>query len=184
MMLRLRKLTAIGIQLLLLIAMTSTGSEAHPPGKPQKCDAQTPKTRDFIESLFSAVALDNFGASFSAALSDNLVWTVTGSSPIAGRYERKAIYIKEVLTPLRDVLESLPVPIVEHIVVDGQWCTVVWRSEGVRGKNGADYDMKYAWVMHVEDENGTGDLKIVEVVGFYDGQKVTAVFEGYEFPPK
>ena len=184
MILHLRKLTAVFIQLLLVMSMTSSTSEAHPPGMMQKCDPNTPKTRAFLESLFSAVALDNFGASFAAALSDDLVWTVTGSSPIAGRYEGKAVYIKEVLTPLRDVLESLPVPIVEHIVVDGQWCTVVWRSEGVRGKNGADYDMKYAWVMHVEDEKGDGELKIVEVVGFYDGQKVTAVFEGYTFPPK
>ena len=149
----------------------------------QQPDSQTEKTRDFINSLFSAVALDNFGASFAAALSDKLTWTVTGSSPIAGVYVTKAVYIKEVLTPLRDVLESLPVPIVEHVIVDGPNCTVVWRSEGVRGKNGADYDMKYAWVMRTEDEKGDGELKIVNVVGFYDGQKVTAVFEGYTFPP-
>ena len=163
--------------------MTAPPTEAHPTWT--ECDSQTPKTRAFIESLFSAVALDNFGASFAAALSDNLVWTVTGSSPIAGRYETKAVYIKEVLTPLRAVLVSLPVPIVEHIVVDGYWVTVVWRSEGVKGKNGADYDMKYAWVMRVGEEGEDGEeLKIQEVVGFYDGQKVAAVFEGYVFPPK
>ncbi len=164
--------------------MTSPGTVPHPPRRIQECEPQTPKTRAFLESLFSAVALDNFGASFAAALSDNLVWTVTGSSPIAGRYKGKQVYIDEVLTPLRAVLVSLPVPIVEHIVVDGYWCTVVWRSEGVKGKNGADYDMKYAWVMRVDDEAGNGELKIVEVVGFYDGQKVTAAFEGYTFPPK
>lgn len=117
--------------------MTSPGSEAHSPGKIQQCDPQIPKTRAFLESLFSAVALDNFGASFAAALSDDLVWTVTGSSPIAGRYEGKQVYIDGVLTPLRAVLVSLPVPIVEHIVVDGNWCTVIWHSEGVKGKDGA-----------------------------------------------
>jgi uncharacterized protein len=172
------------VQLLLLISIISSNSQAHPTWQMQKCDPQTPKTREFIESLFSAVALDNFGASFAAALSDDLVWTVTGSSPIAGRYEGKQVYINEVLSPIRSVLVSLPVPIVEHIVVDGSWCTVVWRSEGVRGKNGADYDMKYAWIMNVKQEDESDELKIVEVVGFYDGQKVTAVFEGYDFPPK
>ena len=184
MIFQLQKLTLLCLQFLLLIAMTTPGARSHPPGKMQQCDPQTPKTRVFLKSLFSAVALDNFGASFAAALSNDLVWTITGSSPIAGRYEGKQVYINEVLTPLRAVLVSLPVPIVEHIVVDGDWCTVVWHSEGVKGKNGADYDMKYAWVMRVEDEAGDGELKIVEVVGFYDGQKVTAVFEGYTFPPK
>lgn len=43
--------------------------------------------------------------------------------------------------------------------------------------------MQYAWVMRTEivDENGEVGRKIVEVIGFYDGQKVTAVFEGYTF---
>lgn len=52
-------------------------------------------------------------------------------------------------------------------------------------RNGANYDMQYAWIMRTEvvDENGVVGRKIVEVIGFYDGQKVTAVFEGYTFPP-
>lgn len=82
------------------------------------------------------------------------------------------------LTPLRAVLQSLPVPIVEHIIVDGDWASIVWRSEGVKGKNGADYDMKYSWVMRVDSEGG--QQKIVEVFGFYDGQKVSNVFQGYD----
>lgn len=73
----------------------------------------------------------------------------------------------------------LPVPIVDHIVVDGYWATVIWHSVGVRGKNGADYDMKYAWMMRTQPEGPAGDLKVVEVEGFYDGQKVVNVFEGY-----
>jgi uncharacterized protein len=94
------------------------------------------------------------------------------------RYEGKQVYLEKVLTPLRDVLETLPVPIVDRILVDGDWAAVNWHSEGVKGKNGADYDMTYAWMMRVENK------KIIEVIGFYDGQKVAAVFEGYSFPLK
>jgi len=91
-------------------------------------------------------------------------------------------HLSQVLTPLRAVLDSLPVPIVEHIVVDEYWATVVWHSEGVSGKNGADYDMKYSWLMRAQPEGVEGELelKIVEVIGFYDGQKVTDVFQGYD----
>lgn len=64
----------------------------------------------------------------------------------------------------------MPVPIVDHIFVDGDWAVINWHSEGVRGKNGADYDMSYCWIMRVQDD------KIVEVKGFYDGEKVSKVF--------
>lgn len=136
---------------------------------------KTAHTRRYMSELFSSFALDNFGASFGAAVSDDLVWTVTGSSPIAGRYDSKQTYMKKVLQPLRDVLETLPVPIVDQILVDGDWTVVNWHSAGVKGKNGADYDMQYVWMMRLQGE------KIVEVKGFYDGEKVSKVFEGYEF---
>lgn len=68
----------------------------------------------------------------------------------------------------------MPVPIIDKILVDGDWALVNWHSQGVKGKNGADYDMSYAWVLRVANK------KIVEVIGFYDGQKVAAVFEGYK----
>ena len=45
----------------------------------------TAETRELMDSLFSDFALDNFGQSFADALSDDLTWTVTGSSPIAGK---------------------------------------------------------------------------------------------------
>ncbi|KAK5061169.1 hypothetical protein LTR84_007711 [Exophiala bonariae] len=109
--------------------------EAHPyQPTPPAVDATADETRDFVESLFTAVALDDFGQSFTAALSDSLVWTVKGSSPIAATYSEKQFYIDKVLTPLWAVLVSLPVPIVEHIVVDKEWAVINWRSEGLVGK--------------------------------------------------
>jgi uncharacterized protein len=89
------------------------------------------------------------------------------------RYDSKQIYLEKVLNPLREVIETMPVPVVDRIFVDCDWAVVNWHSEGVKAKNGADYDMDYAWMMRVEAG------KIVEVIGFYDGQTVTAAFEGY-----
>jgi ketosteroid isomerase-like protein len=37
-------------------------------------------------------------------------------------------------------------------------------------KNGTDYSMQYCWAMHVVGE------QIDEVIGFYDGNKVSALF--------
>jgi hypothetical protein len=55
---------------------------AHPV---DTCAAVTMETRALMDSLFSEFALDNFGVSFANALGDDLTWTVTGSSPIAGK---------------------------------------------------------------------------------------------------
>ena len=158
--------------ILAFAAMTANPTHTHPTGS---CERTTAATKAFIESLFTDVALDNFGHSFSKALSDDLIWTATGSSPLAGVYNGKQVYIDRVVSPLRDVLESLPVPIVEHIFADCDWAVVNWYSEGVKGKNGANYDMQYCWLMRVEND------KIVEVKGFYDGQKVSKIFAGYVF---
>ena len=69
-------------------------------------------------------------------------------------------------------------PILDSIITEEDKATVLWHSEGVKGKNGADYDMNYAWIMRVADEEA--ELKIIEVKGFYDGQKVARVFDGYD----
>lgn len=69
---------------LLTILSSNMGSQvrAHPI---DPTAAVTAETRELMDSLFSDFALDNFGQSFADALSDDLTWTVTGSSPIAGK---------------------------------------------------------------------------------------------------
>jgi ketosteroid isomerase-like protein len=65
---------------------------------------------------------------------------------------------------------SGPTPIVQRIIVDGDWATVLFDSTDGRGHNGTDYTMTYCWLMRVEDG------LIREVIGFYDQVKVTALF--------
>lgn len=47
---------------------------------------------------------------------------------------------------------------------------VEFSSTGGRGKNGTDYNMRYCWVIHVEDD------KVTEVIGYYDTSTVQALF--------
>lgn len=68
--------------LAVILPATMSKVHAHPV---DTCAAVTLQTRELMDSLFSEFALDNFGESFANALSDDLVWTVTGTSPIAGR---------------------------------------------------------------------------------------------------
>ena len=110
------------------------------------------------------------GSIFLDALADDLTWTATGSSPVSGTYHGKEEYAEKVYRPLDERLASWPRPVVERIIGEGEWATVMFHSEGGRGKNGVDYNMRYCWVMRVAQG------KVREVIGFYDQTKVVELF--------
>jgi len=134
-------------------------------------DETTEATRATLERIFSSLEESGFGQPFLDVLSDDLVWTATGSSPVAGRYEGKDVYIEQVSSRLHERLGDVSlVPIVEKILADGEWGCIKFRTEGVTARNGADFSMQYCWVVKVD-----GDL-ISEVIGHYDTKKMNDVF--------
>ena len=130
----------------------------------------TAATRTLLDEVFAGVGDTGFGAAFLAALDDDVVFTATGSSPLAGRHEGKAEYRAKVLDPLHERLATPLAPVVEQTIIEGEWAAVRFRSEGVRGRNGADFSMTYCWLIKVVDG------RIVEVVGFYDQKKMHDLF--------
>jgi ketosteroid isomerase-like protein len=130
---------------------------------------QTDETRAFLTAMFDTWSAQNDPAPFVAALSDDLVWTVTGTSPIAGVYRGKADYLSGVLRPLGERLVAIPTLRVLRMLVDGAWASLHLQGRGA-GKRGENYDMDYCWMIRVQDQ------QIVEVIGFYDTTKVNALF--------
>ena len=116
------------------------------------------------------MASAGYNHDFLDALSDDIIWTATGSSPLAGRYEGKKEYSERILIPLRDRLATPVKPIIDMILADGEWGIVQFHSEGVSGRNGADFSMQYCWIMKVVDQ------KITEVIGYYDSAKMRDLF--------
>ena len=133
--------------------------------------SQTTDCATFLHDLFQRLADAGWtGGIFLDALADDLTWTVTGTSPISGTYRSKEEYAAKVFGPLDQRLETWPRPVVERIIADGDWATVLFDSHGGLGKNGTDYNMQYCWIMRVAEE------KIREVIGFYDQVKVAQLF--------
>ena len=130
----------------------------------------TTTTRVFVENLFASIANSGFRDTFLNALSDDVVWTATGTTPLSGRYESKKMYCEEVLGRLHGKLHSSPKPTVDRILVDGDWACVYFHTTNVPALNGDDFGMEYCWLMCVQDD------KIIEVVGFYDGNKMSKLF--------
>ena len=128
-------------------------------------------TGTFLRNWFDQLADSGWTADmFLAALSEDLVWTATGTSPISGTYRGLPAYTEGIFRRLDAKLESWPRPKVERIVAEGDWGVVEFSSTGGRGKNGTDYNMRYCWVIHVE-----GEL-VTEVIGYYDTSTVNALF--------
>ncbi|WP_275559413.1 nuclear transport factor 2 family protein [Streptomyces sp. 5-6(2022)] len=127
-------------------------------------------TKATLDDVFSSVSTSGFGTKFLDRLADDLVFTATGTSPLAGRYTGKAEYGEKVLAPLHQRLATPIRPTIEQMLVDGEWATVRFRTEGVRGKNGADFSMEYCWLIRVVDD------RIVEIIGFYDTKKMLDLF--------
>ena len=129
----------------------------------------TEQTREFLTRMFDAWSRQDDPGPFVTALADDLHWTVTGTSPIAGLFTSKAAYLKEVLGPLGERLVAVPTLRVTRMLVDGEWAALHLQGHGA-GKRGENYDMDYCWMIRVQDE------QIREVVGFYDTTKVNALF--------
>jgi uncharacterized protein len=130
----------------------------------------TETTRKFITDLFASISGEGLGPKFLAALSNNVTWKATGSSPLSGTVYSKASYQNDILAKLKGRLEFVPKPQVNRILVDGEWAAVYFHSAGARSMKGMDFGMEYCWLLKVDGH------KIVEVVGFFDQKKVVDLF--------
>lgn len=87
-------------------------------------------TGSFLRGWFDRLAETGWTAEvFLGALSEGLVWTATGSSPISGTYRGLDAYVEGIFRPLDERLESWARPKVERIVAEGEWA---WSSSARR----------------------------------------------------
>lgn len=127
-------------------------------------------TRAVLEDVFATTSQTGFGETFLDRLSDDVTFTATGTSPVAGQYHGKTEYREKVLSRLHDHLATPMRPQLDQMIVDGDWAAVCFHAEGVHGTNGSDASMQYCWVMRV-----AGD-QIVDVIGYYDTAKMAGLF--------
>ena len=64
-----------------------------------------------VQDLFSNITREGWSTKFNDALADDLVWVATGSSPVAGTYEGKQVYLEKIIKRLGDRLQSWPKPV-------------------------------------------------------------------------
>jgi uncharacterized protein len=74
-------------------------------------------TRTFLTSLFNSIPSSDFRETFFNALSYDVIWTATGTSPLSGRHEGKHKSITKALQLPHDRLEAPLKHEVERMVV-------------------------------------------------------------------
>lgn len=110
-------------------------------------------------------AFDNWAngtGSFFDLLTDDMQWTITGSTPLSKTYQNKKQFMDEVITPLNAKLSVKIHPTVRELYSEGNNVVVLWDGKAI-AKDGQPYNMSYAWFLKMKDG------RIVSVTAFLDG---------------
>lgn len=116
-------------------------------------------------------AFDNWArgtGSFFDLLSEDMQWTITGSTPLSKTYHGKKQFMDEVITPLNERLAIKIHPTVREIYANEDDVVVLWDGKAV-AKDSRPYNMSYAWFLKMKDG------KVVSVVAFLDGIAFTDI---------
>lgn len=103
----------------------------------------------------------NGTGSFFDLLSDDVQWTITGSTPLSKTYTSKKQFMEEVIIPLNQRLSKKIVPSLWGLFAEGDKVIALWDGKATAA-DGKPYNMSYSWYMCMKDG------KIISVVAFLD----------------
>jgi uncharacterized protein len=106
---------------------------------------------------------------FFKVVSDDVRWTVIGSTPISGTFEGKQAFLDGAVVPLHDRLAGPIQATVLDVFGDGDHVILWWKGRS-QSKTGQPYHQTYCWVMRLADG------LIVEVTAYLDTGLVSAMF--------
>ncbi len=98
---------------------------------------------------------------FTDLLSPDVVWTIEGSGPSAGRFEGRERFVERAVRPFVSRLSSPIRPVSKTVWADGDHVIVNWEGVGT-AQDGQPYANSYAWILRMQDGQA------VEVTAFLD----------------
>jgi ketosteroid isomerase-like protein len=131
--------------------------------------ATTERNKQFITQAFQHWA-EGGGTFFQDVLSPDVVWTIKGTSPTAGTYRGRDVFIEQAVAPFAARLSSFVKPTVNDIWADGNDVVVYWDGAGVAA-DGAPYNNSFVWIFRMQD------LRATEVIAFLDLTQYDAVIK-------
>ena len=107
---------------------------------------------------------------FFEVVSDDVTWTVIGSTPISGTFQGKQAFLDGAVLPLHERLAGPIQATVLDVFEDGDHVILRWKGESA-SRSGRPYHQVYCWVMRLVD--GT----VAEVTAYLDTELVSRMFE-------
>jgi ketosteroid isomerase-like protein len=126
------------------------------------------ENKEMIRTMFAELGKGNADA-FLGAMSDDLKFTLIGTTKFSGIFNGKQEFIAKVLAPLGAALENGLVITPDNLIADGEFVAMQSRGKST-AKNGKSYNNTYCHVFRIT--NG----KISEVTEYLDTELVTSVF--------
>lgn len=123
--------------------------------------SQEQSNKDFISKVFRQVEASADWTALFDALAEDIVWTVTGTSPVTGVFRSKQECVEKLILPVQ---QSMAEPFrckIKQIIVEENFAVVLWQGTSMT-KSGIPYHQEYCWILELKDK------KIISVRAFFD----------------
>lgn len=128
-------------------------------GPPHAPSAPDPRNRAAVEAAFRAWG-DGTGSPFEL-LEDDAIWTIVGRSVVAGSYQGREAFLREVIRPFQARMREPLRPSIRRIYVDAS-TVIVFFDAAATARDGKPYTNTYAWFLEMRDG------RIVAASAFFD----------------
>jgi uncharacterized protein len=125
--------------------------------------------KSLLKKVFAETAKGN-GRPFVEALSDEVVWTIKGTTPWSKKYVGKGAVLKDLLGPLSAQLSGANTITASRFIGEGDVVVVEGQGHN-RTTKGKEYANTYCWVFRFQDE------KVVELIEYTDTALIESALE-------
>lgn len=126
------------------------------------------ENKEIIRTMFAELAKGNAEA-FLGAMSDDVKFTLIGTTKLSGTFNGKQELVDKLLRPLTAALENGIAITPDNLIADGEFVAMQSRGKA-NGRNGLPYNNNYCQVFRIT--NG----KVREITEYLDTELVTSVF--------
>jgi len=131
-------------------------------------DNETMNNKKIIRQAFEKWSAGE--GNFFDLLTDNVIWTITGNSPVSKTYFSRQQFLDEVIQPLNKKFSKKIVPKLRGLYADGDMVIALWDGTAT-ATDGRPYVNTYSWYMKMKK------WKIIEVIAFFDTIEFTGLWE-------
>ena len=128
----------------------------------------TAENKQLLQHLFAEIERGNFQPLLDA-LSDDIEWTIPGSTKFSKTYRSKQVFISELLEPLMSQIAGNLTVAAQRFIADGDYVAVEFRGHSTT-KAGMPYNNTYCAVFRLSGN------KIQQVTEYMDTELVTTAF--------